>query len=496
MAPILELRGVSKSFPGVRALDRVDLVVEAGEAHALLGENGAGKSTLLKILAGTLAADSGEIVVDGKVARVGSPRAARAAGIALIHQELQLVPRMTVAQNMFLGSLITRGLLFNDTAAMCRAATAALAQLGADIDPRSRVRDLSVAQRQLVEIARALLWRARIVAMDEPTSSLAPQEFSRLQAVVARLQGQGVGVVYVSHKLDEVFACCRRATVLRDGAVVGVTDLATTSHDRLVTMMVGRVIDAHAHPDQTRPEVALEVDGLAWRDRVRGISFTLREGEILGVAGLVGAGRTEMLRLVAGAEKPSAGTIAVRGKRHRFASPRQAIRAGVGLVPEERKRDGIVPLRSVLANVALPTLGGQTRAGLVRWGVLRRKVRALVERVSLRPPLLDRPIGLFSGGNQQKAIIARWLHAGTKIILFDEPTRGIDVGARQDVYHLIEGLAAEGCAIVVASSDLPEILRVSDRVLVMREGRQAALLDRHELGEEAILAHAVPGYAS
>ena len=495
MTPVLQLRGVGKSYPGVRALSGVDLAVGAGEAHALLGENGAGKSTLLKILAGTVAADAGEILVGGVAARVDSPRAARAAGIAMIHQELQLVPAMSVAQNMFLGALMTRG-VFNDARAMRRRAAAALAELGAEIDPARPVGSLSVAQRQLVEIARALLWNARIVAMDEPTSSLTPQEFVRLQAVIARLQARGVGVIYVSHKLEEVFSTCTRATVLRDGALVGVVDLAATDHDRLVTMMVGRALQAHHHPDQRRPEIALEVAGLCWSDRVHDVGFSVRRGEILGVAGLVGAGRTELLRLLAGVETPRSGSIAVGGMERKFGSPRHAIRAGIGLVPEERKRDGIVPLRPVLANVALPTLGRHTRAGLTRWRALRRRIAAIVRNVALRPPDLDRPIALFSGGNQQKAIVARWLHADMQVVLFDEPTRGIDVGARQEVYRLMEDMAGEGRAIVVVSSDLAEIMRLSDRVLVIREGRLAATLDRAELSEQAILSHAVPGYAA
>ena len=496
MPPILELRGVSKSFPGVRALSGVDLSVDAGEAHALLGENGAGKSTLLKILAGTLAADEGTILVGGHPVRVGSPRAARQAGIALIHQELQLVAEMTVAQNMFMGALPTRGGLFTDTPLMVRRARAALDRLGADIDPMTPVRTLSVAQRQLTEIARALLWNARVVAMDEPTSSLTPREFDRLREVIARLQARGVGVIYVSHKLDEVFAACSRATVLRDGATVGVVDLAVTGHDRLVAMMVGRSLEIAAHPDQRRPEVALVVSGLCWRDRVDDVSFSVRRGEILGIAGLVGAGRTELLRLIAGIEQPRAGRIEVFGRPCSFRSPRQAIRAGIGLVPEERKRDGIVPLRPVLANVALPRLGAYTRGGLVRWRALRRRIGRIARDVALRPPDIDRPIGLFSGGNQQKAIIARWRHADTRIVLFDEPTRGIDIGARQEVYRLIEGMAGEGAAIVVVSSDLPELLRLADRVMVMRQGRAAATLDRANLSEATILAYAVPGYAA
>jgi len=441
-----------------------------------------------------LAADAGEVLVDGRRVRIDSPRAARAAGIAMIHQELQLVPELSVAQNMFLGTLVRRGGVFNDDATMRRRSAAALAELGADIDPRVPIRSLSVAQRQLVEIARALLWNARVVAMDEPTSSLTPQEFSRLRTVIARLRERGVGVIYVSHKLDEVFHTCSRATVLRDGALVGVVDLADTDHDRLVGMMVGRALENHTHPDHRRPEVALEVAGLSWREQVHDVSFTVRQGEILGVAGLVGAGRTELLRLISGVESPRAGTISVRGQPRTFASPRGAIRAGIGLAPEERKRDGIVPLRSVLANVALPTLGGYARAGLIRWRPLRRRIEAIVRGVALRPPDIDRPIALFSGGNQQKAIIARWLHADMQIVLFDEPTRGIDIGARQEVYRLMEDMAADGRALVVVSSDLAEIMRLSDRVLVIREGRVSATLDRAELSEQAILAHAVPGY--
>ena len=329
--------------------------------------------------------------------------------------------------------------------------------------------------------------------MDEPTSSLSPSEFERLAGVIRNLSARGVAVIYVSHKLDEVFRVASRATVLRDGQKVGETDLKQVTESQLVTMMVGRELEAHPHTSHSRPEVVLEVAGLTRGKVVRNVSFELHKGEVLGIAGLVGAGRTELVRLIAGADKPDAGLITVRGEVRRFASPRDAIEGGIALLPEERKKDGIVPLRSIASNVSLPRLGNLTRFGLLQSAAIRRTVDTLTDKVSLRPRDIDRPIRLFSGGNQQKAIICRWLMAEAQILIFDEPTRGIDVGAKSEIYRLIEGLAAEGRSIIVVSSELPEILRVADRVLVMRRGEAAAILDRKDLSEESIMRHAVSG---
>ena len=492
--PALELRAISKSYPGVRALHEVSLRVALGEVHALLGENGAGKSTLLKILNGLVRPDRGEILVDGRTATMDGPKAARAAGLAMIHQELQLVPELDVAQNLFLGSVPRRYGMFTDRARMTEAARRVLARLGAKLDVRQPVKELSTAQRQLVEIARALLWDARIIAMDEPTSALSPQEVDALVGVIDDIARSGVAVIYVSHKLDEVFRLCRRATILRDGVLVGDFGLADLTERDLVSLMVGRELNLPPRTARAGGEPVLQGRDLVWRDRVRGVSLAVRPGEILGIAGLVGAGRTELVRLLAGLERPDGGEIRLRGRVVHFRGAAAAVRAGIGLLPEDRKREGVVPLRPVVANVSLPVLGRNQFAGLVLHERLARAVRRLTQDVQLRPPDIDRPIGLLSGGNQQKAILCRWLLAKSDILIFDEPTRGIDIGAKHEIYLLIEQLADSGRAIIVVSSELPEIIRISDRVLVMREGELTAELPHGELTEQAILRHAVPGF--
>jgi ribose transport system ATP-binding protein len=491
MSSRLQFDGISKDFPGVRALSDVSFSIGAGEIHGLLGENGAGKSTLLRILSGVYRPSAGRVLIDGVPVALTNPVAARAAGIAMIHQELQQVPRLSVAQNMFLGHPLTRGGLFVARREQERRAASALAALDATIDPAAPLGSLKVAQRQIVEIARALLDRARIVAMDEPTSSLTPSEFERLAEVIKGLARDGVAVVYVSHKLDEVFGICRRATIMRDGVVIESADLAGVSEQAVVSMMVGRELAQEEHRSHATRDVRLGVRRLS-SPKVRNISFDLHRGEVLGIAGLVGSGRTELLRLLAGADRASSGTVEIDGKAVRLSSPRDAIAAGIGLVPEERKREGIVPLRPVTSNMALASMGVFARHGVIDHARLRRVAGEKMKRVNLRPFLLDRPIRLFSGGNQQKAIIGRWLAAGTRILLFDEPTRGIDVGAKAEIYHLIEELAAEGHCVIVVSSELPEVIRLADRVLVMREGAIAAELDRASLSEQAIAAHAIP----
>jgi ribose transport system ATP-binding protein len=489
----LAITGLSKAFPGVRALDDVGFSIAAGEVHALIGENGAGKSTLLKILSGIYRADSGEIALAGKPVNLTSPKAARLAGIAMIHQELQQVPELDVAQNMFLGTAPTwLGVFTNKTTARSKAREV-LALLDPTIDVTAKIRDLRVAQRQIIEIAKALLSDATVIAMDEPTSSLTPREFERLAAIIETLSKRGVAIIYVSHKLDEVYRVASKATVLRDGRKVGEVDLAATKESELVGMMVGRELEAHPHQSHVQSEVVLEVRGLGRGDAVRDVDFSLHRGEVLCIAGLVGSGRTELVKLIAGVDKPTAGTLLVRGAVSRIATPRDAIAQGIALLPEERKKEGIIPLRSIVANVSLPRLGPFTRLGLIRKKVVRESVNRLTESVSLRPRDIDRPIRLFSGGNQQKAILCRWLMARSEILIFDEPTRGIDVGAKGEIYQLIDGLAAEGRSIIVVSSELPEILRLADRVLVMRRGMAEAILPRSDLSEETIMRYAISG---
>ncbi|TCU36822.1 sugar ABC transporter ATP-binding protein [Rhizobium azibense] len=489
----LKFEGITKEFPSVKALSHVSFEIMPGEIHALLGENGAGKSTLLRILSGVFRPTSGEIHVDGRMTQFKRPVSARAAGIAMIHQELQQVPHLTVAQNMFLGHPIKRagGLLVNQREQERRAGEA-LAMIDPSIDPSQPIKNLKVAQRQIVEIARALLDNSKIVAMDEPTSSLTPAEFASLAAVIEKLAASGVSIIYVSHKMDEVFRICHRGTVMRDGAVVGVVDLKRTPEKDVIAMMVGRELMHEAHHSHAASNIRLEVRGLSSATtHVKDISFDVRRGEVLGIAGLVGSGRTELLRLLAGVDPIATGTVKFDGNILKLTNPRSAIAAGIGLLPEERKREGIIPVRPVATNMALPSLGKFSRAGVIQHSQVNRTANDLLKQVNLRPFQIDRPIKLFSGGNQQKAIIARWLAAGSEILLFDEPTRGIDVGAKAEIYHLIEQLASEGRSIIVVSSELPEVMRVSDRVVVMRNGKIAAQLDRDQLSEQSIVAHAI-----
>ncbi|KQI66871.1 ABC transporter [Loktanella sp. 3ANDIMAR09] len=489
----LKVDGIVKAFPGIKALDGVSFTVRPGEVHGLLGENGAGKSTMLNILSGVFAANAGRIIIDGTDASLVGPKSARAAGIAMIHQELQLIPALSVAQNIFLGRPMRRaGGLLVDRAAQERRAEEILSALDPTIDPKAKVSELKVAQQQIVEIARALLDDARIIAMDEPTSSLTPSEFDNLAVLIAALAAQGKSIIYVSHKMDEVFRVCDRATVLRDGRFVATVTLAETSEAQIIARMVGRDVVAEGHVSHATDVVAMTVSGLGDHRLIRDADFALHRGEVLGIAGLVGSGRTELLRLVAGIDRANAGTVTVGSATGPFRTPREAIHAGIGLVPEERKKDGIVRARSVASNIALPCMGKFTTFGLIRRKDLHREATALMEQMHLRPPQVDRAIGQFSGGNQQKAIIGRWLAADVDILLFDEPTRGIDIGAKSEIYDLIEQLAAAGKAIVVVSSEMTEIMRVSDRVLVMREGRIAGALTGPEITEGRIAALAIP----
>jgi ribose transport system ATP-binding protein len=492
VAARLAFERISKAFPGVKALSDVSFDVRPGEIHALLGENGAGKSTLLRILSGVFRPTEGDVKVDGVTQTLRKPEDARRAGIAMIHQELQQVPHLTVAQNMFLGHSLKRlGGLLVDRREQERRAAEALAMIDPTIDPSAPISTLKVAQRQVVEIARALLDKAKIIAMDEPTSSLTPSEFDRLAEVIVRLAAGGVSIIYVSHKMDEVFRVCERATVMRDGKVVGMgVDLRKTAQRDVIAMMVGRELLSEEHHSHATATVCLEARNLTTH-RVRDVSFSLRKGEVLGVAGLVGSGRTELLRAISGADRVISGSVTVDGAPLALSNPRAAIAAGIGLLPEERKREGIIPGRSVTSNMALPSMARFSRAGIINHRKLNRTAEDLLKRVNLRPFLLDRQIKLFSGGNQQKAIIARWLAAGSRILLFDEPTRGIDVGAKSEIYHLIEDLAKEGHSMIVVSSELPEVMRVADRVLVMRDGAIVAELGRDQLSEETIVSHAV-----
>ncbi|MBI1173080.1 ATP-binding cassette domain-containing protein [bacterium] len=490
MTPRLSLTDVQKSFGVTKVLHGVALTVQPGEVHGLLGENGAGKSTLLNILCGVLSSDTGRIEIDGRAVTISSPRDATDAGIAMIHQELQQVPELTVAQNIFLGHALRKG-VFVDRARQEAEAKRLLASLDPGIDVTAPVRTLRVAQRQIVEIAKALRANARIIAMDEPTSSLTPAEFEKLLAVIGRLSAQGVSVIYVSHKMDEVFRVCQTATILRDGRLISQVPIPATPVSQVIELMVGRELAKSAHHSFATDRTVLKVSGLSRGRAVQDAGFELHAGEVLGIAGLVGSGRTELMRLIAGVDSADKGVVEVAGAAI-AAGPRARIKAGLGLVPEERKRDGIVRHRPVTSNIGLPAMRRFSRLGLIRKGVLKARSEELMKEVNLRPFDVSRPIGSFSGGNQQKAIIGRWLAAGTAIFLFDEPTRGIDVGAKAEIYDLIERLAKEGKAVLFVSSELPEVIRLADRVLVMREGKISATLGPGEITEANIARNAIP----
>jgi ribose transport system ATP-binding protein len=469
--PLLSMRGIRKSFPGVQALRGVDLDMYAGEVLALLGENGAGKSTLMKVLGGAHRADAGLLEMDGAEVLFGSPQEARAAGIAVIYQEFNLVPGLTAAENIFLGQEATRA-GFVARGEERRRAADLFRRLGVAIDLDAPCSRLTTAQQQLVEIARALARDTRIIVMDEPTAALTAGEVTRLFDIVRDLKSQGIAVIYISHRLDEIFALADRVVVLRDGRNVGTRPLEGLGRTELIEMMVGREL-ADEYPRRTAAPgpVRLVVSGLCRGKAVRDVSFTVRAGEILALAGLVGAGRTETLRLVFGADRRHAGDIFLDGCKLDIRSPRDAIAAGIGLLTEDRKLQGLVLGQSVRENFALPNLGPLSRFGFVHGRREREAFGRHVDQLRIKVPHQDERARNLSGGNQQKVVLAKWLERDCEVLFFDEPTRGIDVGARHEIYLLMNELAARGKAIVMVSSELPEVLGMADRILVMREGR-------------------------
>ena len=491
MPSLIEARDVSKSFPGVRALGRVHFDLMPGEVHALMGENGAGKSTLMKILAGVYRRDGGEINYNGQPVDFDGPREAQAAGIGIIHQELQLMNHLTVAQNIFIGREPRGRLgLLLDENELNRRARELLAQLNLNLDPRTIVGSLTVAKQQMVEIAKALSFNSRVLIMDEPTAALNNAEIAELFKMIRELKSRGVGIVYISHKMDELKVISDRVTVLRDGEYVATVPTATTSMDDIIAMMVGRKLtDAPQAPSRApHPETALEVKNLNCGPLVRDISFSLRRGEILGFAGLMGAGRTEVARAVFGADRATSGEIVVGGRRARILQPAHAVAAGIGYLSEDRKRFGLATGMDVEANIVMANLAKYLS---LRFFLRRREIRAMVESyirlLNIRTPSPSQQVRLLSGGNQQKIVVAKWLARDCDILFFDEPTRGIDVGAKSEIYKLLRSLADQGKAIVMISSELPEILRMSDRIVVMCEGRITGELSAREATQERIM---------
>jgi rhamnose transport system ATP-binding protein len=486
--PLLEVKDIEKSFPGVRALSGVSFDVKGGEVHALLGENGAGKSTLIKIVSGVYQPDGGSILIDGGVTSLSSPDDARRAGVATIYQELLLFPELTVAENIFLGHAPRAGGGRIDWREMRAKTEALLASLEIDdIGPDQIVGTLSVGHRQRVEILRALSHDARILIMDEPTASLTEIDVTRLFDIVRRLKARGVGIVYISHRLDEIFAIADRVTVLRDGAYVGQHAVADTSAAELVQMMVGRRID-NLFPKRAVPIGApvLEAHDIVRRPMTKSVNLTVRAGEIVGLAGLVGSGRSELAQTIFGVTPAESGEIRLMGEHVRIDSPESARAKGVAYVPEDRGVQGLVRPMSVLHNFSLAALGALSRFGFIDRGGERRMAEEGVLRFSVKTSSVDEVAGRLSGGNQQKIVLGKWLANNPKLLILDEPTRGIDVGAKAEIHRLMGDLAAAGVAILMISSELPEVLGMSDRVVVMREGRLVAEFDRAHATSEAV----------
>jgi ABC-type sugar transport system ATPase subunit len=497
----LEARGISKSFPGVKALDDVSLALRAGRLTALLGENGAGKSTLMNVIAGVFPPDAGVLRVEGREVRFGNTREAREAGIAMIFQEMNLIPHLTVAENIFLGLEPRTRLGLLDTAGMNRRTAALLARLDLRVSPDTPVESLRVGQQQIVEIARALSSDARVVIMDEPTSALSQHEIDVLHGIIAGLKRQGVALAYITHKLEELDRIGDDATVMRDGKVVGAAPLKDLSRDQIVRWMIGRDVgELEARTPPSTGREALRVRGLSLRhpDRagdflLRDIEFSVRYGEVLGVFGLMGAGRTELLETLFGLHPESAtGEMFLGGEPAVIRSPAAAIAQGVALAPEDRKREGLVLEMSVAENTSLASLAQVTRFGLIQERAESRHVRRYLDRFRVKTPSLRQRIRHLSGGNQQKVILGKWLATRPRVLLLDEPTRGIDVHAKCEIYALLDELTADGLAVVVVSSELPEILAIADRILVLSEGRRTAEFTRAEATCERVMQAALP----
>ncbi|WP_082469243.1 sugar ABC transporter ATP-binding protein [Sciscionella sediminilitoris] len=486
----LEARGLSKAFRGVQALCDVSFSLQAGAVLALIGENGAGKSTLIRMLSGAHAPDAGEVRLDGRPAAITGPAGAEALGIATVYQELSLFPELTVAENLMFNRYPGRGRI--DWRSVHREASTLLAELGLTVTPAQRVRELSIADKQMIEIAKALRRNARVLILDEPTAVLGGEDVDRLLALVRDLSRRDVSVIFVSHRLEEVFDLADRYVVLKDGELTGEGIIAETTHDELVSKMVGRhFVRGDREPGAKIGKTVLQVDGLSQPGVLSDISFSVRAGEILGIAGLRGAGRTEMARAIFGAD-PHAGTVQLHGKPVRITDPLQAIRAGIGLVPEERKTQGLVIGQSCAANISLVSLLKRGRR-TVRPTAEQVLARRYIDKLRIKTPGPLTPVGTLSGGNQQKVVLARWLEAGVDLLILDEPTRGIDIGAKQEIYTLIRQLCGQGLAIIVISSELPEVLELSDRILVMHQGEVTAELSGDTATEEEIMSHAVGG---
>jgi ABC-type sugar transport system ATPase subunit len=504
MAVLLSVESISKGFPGVQALRDVTFDVQAGTVHAIMGENGAGKSTLMQVIAGALRPDSGRLIFDGTPLTLSGTRDAAAKGISIVFQELMLAPNMSVAENIFLGAEPRTASVLVDRATMRAKAVAALDRMGIHLDPDRRLGELTIAQQQLIEICKSLVHEPRLLILDEPTSSLSEADSLVLFRVVHDLKASGVTILYISHRMREVFDNCDYVTVLRDGRHVKTVRLDETDQDEVVRLMVGRDLAGvqRVKPDHAGKPVILAVRGLGDGKRYSDVSFDLREGEIVGVAGLIGAGRSEMALGIFGAPPAPQGTVTLDGKVVRIRKPGDAMRLGIGMVPEDRKLQGLVLGMGVGANLSLSAmgLGRISNAGFVNPRAESRMIDGYVDRFRIKTPSVEQLVGLLSGGNQQKVVLAKWLATKPRLLIVDEPTRGVDVGTKAEIYALMRELARDGLAILVISSDLPEVLTISDRILVMRSGSLAGELAFEDASEERIMAlaaleHAEPGSA-
>jgi rhamnose transport system ATP-binding protein len=486
--PLLHVRSVAKSFGAVAAVRDVSFPLHAGEVHALVGENGAGKSTIVKMLAGVHRPDAGTLELDGEPVALDSPADALAAGIAVIYQEPTLFPDLSVAENIAMGRQPLKSLRRIDRAAVNARAEALFARLGVPIDPERPARGLSIADQQIVEIAKAISRDARVIVMDEPTAALTGVEVERLFTVARGLQADGAALLFISHRFEEITALCQRVTIMRDGTHVSTDPIADLTVDEMVRRMVGRPLEQlFAHRDTTPGEVVLSVEGLGRAGVFTDVGFEVRAGEVVALAGLVGAGRSEVVQAVFGVDPRDTGEVRVHGRRLKPHSPTAAMRAGIALVPEDRRQQGLVLEASIARNVASTRLRALSRFGLLTGGAERRLAADWTARLRTKYERLTDPVGRLSGGNQQKVVLAKWLSTRPSVLIVDEPTRGIDVGTKAEVHRLLAELAAEGVAVVMVSSELPEVLGMADRVLVMREGRLVAEIPRAEATEETVM---------
>ncbi|HHY79409.1 MAG TPA: sugar ABC transporter ATP-binding protein [Thermoanaerobacter sp.] len=490
---ILLMKEVSKSFPGVQALKNVDFDLTKGEVHGLLGENGAGKSTLIKILTGVYQKDEGEIFLEGKPVIINNPRDALNLGIAAIYQELALQPYLSVAENIFLGHEITKQsklVRFINWKKMHEEARKILKELelDLDLDLNTPIKELGIGKQQMVEIAKVLSKNAKIVIMDEPTSSLSEKETEELFKVIFRLKEKGISIIYISHRLEEIFKICDRVTVMRDGEKIVTLNPKTTTKDELIKYMVGRTLEQHYPKIETKKgEEALRVENLTRKGVFENISFGAYTGEILGIAGLVGAGRTEIVRAIFGADPVDSGKIYIFGKERKITSPQDAIKEGLVLIPEDRKTQGLVLIQTVLDNIVLSSLPKYKKGLLLNYREVTSESSDLIKRLNIKTPTAKKVVKELSGGNQQKVVIAKWLTQKARIFIFDEPTRGIDVGAKVEIYNIMNELVKNGASVIMISSELPEILGMSDRIIVIHEGRVTAEFSREDADQEKIM---------